>query len=214
MARGDKKTPTTTETAAEKKAGAAPPPNPPPTPPKDRSEKGSEKGPEKGPEKKFGSGPKGGPRSGSPRAAKGDGKGRAKGGPGQETLEAFLDALSRTGNVSRAAGETGLERRRLYAKRKEDPAFAAAWAEAAALGAALLEEEAWQRACQGWEEPVWHKGEQCGSVRKFSERLLILLLKAHLPDKYRESRENRNNSRTAAPTGAVDVYRIPDNGRD
>jgi hypothetical protein len=214
MARGDKKTPPTAGTPAKRKAGATLPPGLP--------ENGPEIGPEKGSDSGPGSRPQGGSPSGSTgnakaRAkgkAKSEAKGKAKGGPGPEKLEAFLDALSRTGNVSRAAGETGLERRRLYARRKEDPAFAAAWAEAAALGAALLEEEAWQRACQGWEEPVWHKGEQCGSVRKFSERLLILLLKAHLPDKYQESRENRNNRQTAAPTGAVDIYRIPDNGRD
>jgi len=40
------------------------------------------------------------------------------------------------------------------------------------------------RGVKGWEEPVWYKGVQVGTVRKFSDKLLELGLKAGEPDKY------------------------------
>lgn len=46
------------------------------------------------------------------------------------------------------------------------------------------EEEAHRRAVEGWDEGVYFKGELCGQERKFSDRLLELLLKADNP-KYR-----------------------------
>ena len=50
----------------------------------------------------------------------------------------------------------------------------------------LLEEEARRRAHDGVDEPVWFQGVQCGTVRKYSDTLLIFLLKGAKPDKYRE----------------------------
>ncbi len=50
-----------------------------------------------------------------------------------------------------------------------------------------LEDEARRRAYDGWLEPVFHKGVKVGTVRKFSDTLLIVLLKAHKPEKYREN---------------------------
>ena len=99
----------------------------------------------------------------------------------------FLALLSECGNVTRAAEEAELGRVYLYQAKKNDPDFGAEWEEAARVGAARLEDEARKRAVDGWEEPVWHKGEMCGTVRKFSDTLLICLLKAHHPEKYREN---------------------------
>lgn len=41
------------------------------------------------------------------------------------------------------------------------------------------------RAVDGWEEPVFYKGEEVGSVHKFSERLLEMQAKRHMPE-YRD----------------------------
>ena len=101
--------------------------------------------------------------------------------------ELFLSVLSECGNVQAAAKKAKLVRRSLYRKRDKNKAFAAAWDEAAALGAEALEDEARRRSYEGWEEPVWHHGRQCGTIRKFSDTLLIVLLKAHKPEKYKEN---------------------------
>ncbi|MDL2267193.1 hypothetical protein LJC46_04300 [Desulfovibrio sp. OttesenSCG-928-G15] len=101
----------------------------------------------------------------------------------------FIAALMEYGNVSQAARHAGLDRSGVYAKRREDESFAAVWDDALAIGVEALEDEAKRRAYEGWLEPIWHKGEQCGEVRKFSDTLLIVLLKAHKPEKYAERKQ-------------------------
>lgn len=115
---------------------------------------------------------------------------------GKETMEAtpkkiekFLATLSVCGNVTRSALEAGLNRTTLYRKRSEDKDFAREWETALEMGNEALEDEARRRAYEGWEEPVWHKGQECGTVRKFSDTLLIVLLKAHKPEKYADRKK-------------------------
>ena len=72
----------------------------------------------------------------------------------------------------------------LYKIKSQDEEFSAAWEEAAEIGAKRLEDEARRRAVEGWQEPVWYQGDQVGTVRKYSDTLLICLLKAHHPEKY------------------------------
>lgn len=103
-----------------------------------------------------------------------------------EKRDEFLEALSECGNVTHAAKGVGVSRQQLYVVRGEDEEFAAKWDEAAKLGAARLEDEARRRAVEGWEEGIWHRGQKVGTVRKFSDTLLIFLLKGAMPEKYAE----------------------------
>ena len=96
----------------------------------------------------------------------------------------FLAGLADCGNVTRAAETAGVNRVSMYQLRAKDKKFAKQWDESAAIGAARLEDEARRRAVEGWEEPVFYQGGQCATVRKFSDTLLICLLKAHHPEKY------------------------------
>jgi len=58
----------------------------------------------------------------------------------------------------------------------------------AEIGAADdLEQAAYERAVIGWEEPVYHRGELVGQIRKFSDSLLLTLLKGAKPEKYRDT---------------------------
>jgi hypothetical protein len=41
----------------------------------------------------------------------------------------------------------------------------------------MLEAEARRRAVQGWDEPVFHQGRKVGTIRKYSDRMLEILLK-------------------------------------
>jgi len=97
---------------------------------------------------------------------------------------AFLDLLAETGNVSSAAKACNLPRRTLYCCRATDPAFAAAWDEALEIGLDALEDEAIRRAREGVVEPVFQAGLHCGNVRKYSDLLLIFLLKSRRPHRY------------------------------
>ncbi len=106
---------------------------------------------------------------------------------GHDWQTPFLEKLAECGNVTRACKAAKVARWTAYRHRRDDPAFERAWDEALSIAVGLLEDEAWRRAREGWLEPVFFKGEQQGSVRKYSDTLLIFLLKAHNPAKYREN---------------------------
>lgn len=96
----------------------------------------------------------------------------------------FLDALARTGNLPVAYDAAGVSRHRLNVLRKDDAEFAELWDEAIEAGLERLEGEAMQRALEGIEETVYYHGEQIDTVRRYSDRLLIFLLKTLRPEKY------------------------------
>lgn len=102
-----------------------------------------------------------------------------------EKRNAFLGVLANTANVTKAAQSIEMARTYMYEVRAADPEFEKLWDEAVKMGTAALEDEATRRASEGWDEPVFYQGEQTGLVRKFSDTLLIFLLKARDP-KYRE----------------------------
>lgn len=101
--------------------------------------------------------------------------------------EVFLDALSRTGNITKSAADAEVDRRTVYHHRESDPEFAAAWDDALAQATDRLELEARRRAEEGVPEPVFYQGVEVGTVRKYSDTLMIQLLKAHHPS-HRETR--------------------------
>ena len=98
----------------------------------------------------------------------------------------FLDTLRETASVARAAHKSGLNRSTWYRHRRKSERFAAAWAEALDEGIEKLEEEALQRAIGGTRQPVFFRGEKIGEVRRYSDALLMFLLRAHRPQRYRD----------------------------
>jgi hypothetical protein len=85
-----------------------------------------------------------------------------------------------------------MDRSYVYQVRKVDNEFFAAWDRAEQEAVDLLEAAAWQRATKGCEEPVYMKDEN-GKIKlvtkipRYSDTLLIFLLKAGRPAKYRET---------------------------
>lgn len=101
--------------------------------------------------------------------------------------EKFLLAIGRTANVSRAALSIGVAREHLYRLREADPEFKVLWDSAVERGTDALEDEATRRGVAGYDEPVFYQGKKTGTVRKYSDTLLIVQLKARRPAKYREN---------------------------
>ncbi len=111
----------------------------------------------------------------------------------KERREGFLRALTETGIVSAAAGIAGITRARAYQVRQQDPVFAAAWDDAEERAADALESEAWRRAVVGVPEPLVSAGKvvrdddgQPLATRRYSDNLLIALLKARRPEKFKD----------------------------
>jgi hypothetical protein len=110
-----------------------------------------------------------------------------------ERQSAFLDALAACGSVTRAAQAVGLSRTAVYNLRnRQDPgaeAFRVAWDGALKQAVAVLAETAFERALNGVEEPVFHKGEQVGTRTRHNDKLLMFLLRTLDPDTYAPIRE-------------------------
>lgn len=125
--------------------------------------------------------------------------------------ERFLAALAECGSVTRAAAAVAVSREAVYRRRRADRDFAAGWDAAVDAAAAVLEEEAFRRAHDGVEEPLTcAKGlirDADGvpvTVRKYSDTLLIFLLKGARPEKYRENvKVSGHVEHSLIPTGAA-----------
>ena len=118
--------------------------------------------------------------------------------PTRDWKPVFIEALRATGNVTRAARYAGRSRNQAYHVRRHSEDFAAQWDEALEEGTDLLDAEARRRAVTGTDKPVFYKGEVVGSITKYSDRLLMFLLKAHDPQVFRDGGKVKH-------TGATDV---------
>lgn len=128
---------------------------------------------------------------------------------------AYLAALAQTGNRRKAAAAAKIHRS-TPAKYLEDhpdlrPEWDAAVAEAMDAATDLLEEEARRRAVTGVLEPVFHGGKRVGTIRRYSDTLLIFLLNGARPEKYRHRHEltGKDGAPLAPPVLNVVVKRAP-----
>jgi hypothetical protein len=83
--------------------------------------------------------------------------------------------------VSAAADCAGVSARSAYNLLKRagaESSFARAWQEAQEAGRRAVRAAAWERAVDGIEVPIFRKGVQVGTRRKYSDRLLAALLRA------------------------------------
>lgn len=104
---------------------------------------------------------------------------------------AFIAVYPAVGTISAAADAAGINRHTHYVWLKDDPEYAAAFADAEEKAADRLENEAIRRAVEGTVKPVFHQGAECGGIREYSDTLLIFLLKGLRPEKYRERYDYR-----------------------
>lgn len=104
----------------------------------------------------------------------------------QHKKAAFIAAFADVGTITHAAREAGIHRHTHYAWMEADEQYAVAFRAAEKAAAENLEREARRRAYEGVDEPVYQGGKEVGRIRKYSDTLLIFLLKGALPSKYRE----------------------------
>lgn len=102
----------------------------------------------------------------------------------------FIEQLADTAYVEAAARAVGMSVQSAYALRRAPggESFAAAWNAAIQQGALKLVDIAFDRAIHGSDEPVFNRdGQRVGRRMRQSEKLLMFLLRAHLPHRYRHA---------------------------
>lgn len=129
----------------------------------------------------------------------------------------FLANLAETGNVKLAADGAKVSRQSAYNHREDNKDFAARWDSAVDEAMDLLEAEARRRAVVGVDDPVIYEGKLCGvwvddkgrqvsentpgatliplTVKKYSDTLLIFLLKGGRPQKFRDTHHHTHDGR-------------------
>ncbi|MGI4732044.1 MAG: hypothetical protein ACRYFW_09875 [Janthinobacterium lividum] len=113
---------------------------------------------------------------------------------------AFLRALSETGEYKDACRAVRVSTAAARAMRRLYPGFAAACDRAQAQAEATLEQVAYERAVEGWDEPIVHAGKIVGQRRRWSEPLLRLLLEREA--RREEGREVSGARRAGSEVGA------------
>lgn len=103
---------------------------------------------------------------------------------------AFLEKMSKYGNIGYACDLIGISRDTYYGWMDRNEEFRVRKAQAEIRATEVLEAEAWRRATEGspYTRTSYYRGEPVGTDHKieYSDQLLTLLLRARAPERYRE----------------------------
>jgi len=134
-------------------------------------------------------------------------KPRADGWSPQRQVD-FIAALADGGCVQRAAREVGMTAMSCYRLRRAPgaEAFAAAWDAAIAQASNMLVDLAFDRAIHGSDEPVFDKdGHRIGRRMRHNDRLLMFLLRAYQPERFRHAHRSDGAAAEPPPPAALPV---------
>lgn len=120
-----------------------------------------------------------------------------------EQWDRFIAQIRQTGNVGAACDAANIGRSTFYRRKTDDSAFAADFTDAMESAMDRLEAAAWARAVDGVERITPH-----GAFREYSDALLITLLKAHRPARYRDTIRQEHSGPDGKPL-APSVIVIP-----
>lgn len=113
----------------------------------------------------------------------------------------FLESYAKSGNITLSANQTGIHQNTVRKRRELDAQFAIQMKEAQETAIEILEAAAWHRARDGVKRTkgIYFNGRRVGEeiVTEYSDTLLIFLLKANKPDKYRETITHRYDVQAA-----------------
>lgn len=107
-----------------------------------------------------------------------------------ERIALFLEQLALGKSPAYAIKVADLGYTTVQEWRRQDPKFAAAWAEAVEHGVDLLEDECRRRAYEGCEKPVFQGGIEVGRIREYSDTLMVLMMKGRRKTVYSERTEH------------------------
>ncbi len=142
-------------------------------------------------------------RARKPTAAEAEGDRVAEEAQSIETepwMPTFLEFLVEGGHVRGACAAASIGRSTAYRHRSSNDAFAEAWDDAVEASTERLEEEAYRRAHDGLTRTRYDKdGNIVSEEIVYSDTLMIFLLKARKPEKYRERLDLRHSGAVRTP---------------
>jgi hypothetical protein len=121
----------------------------------------------------------------------------------------FLEEFGQHGNITMAARAAHVERKTIYRWKENSDRFLLRYNQAFEEAKDNIRHEIYRRGYEGWEESQFSAGKRMGTIRKYSDTLLIFHAKMLMPE-YREKQ-----SLEVTTPGAIEIYkiRVPDNER-
>lgn len=107
----------------------------------------------------------------------------------KQIQDEFLTIFGEVVAVTKAAKKARVHRSTIYEWINKDTAFKTKFEAACQVALGALEDEAVRRAFDGTNRPVYQGGKKVGAIKEYSDTLLIVLLKARAPEKYKERQE-------------------------
>lgn len=105
----------------------------------------------------------------------------------------FITHLRDTGLQATSASKAGVSLRRIELMREEDPTFDEQVSDTLDVMIDRAEREAFRRAVEGYQKPVYHKGELVDYTTEYSDTLLSKILTARRPSVYGNKQEISTN---------------------
>ncbi len=125
-----------------------------------------------------------------------------------------MAALRRTGLKPVACREVNVNRATVWQHRRRDPEFAEAEERALTAFNREIHMEIKRRAIDGVERPVFHRGKEVGSVREYSDRLLLELAKAHIPEYRPNFRFDQTTEHAGSLAPGADLSKLSPRGQE
>jgi hypothetical protein len=120
-----------------------------------------------------------------------------------EICAVFLTWLSKGYLPGVAAQKIGVSRTTVFNWRRSDAQFAEAWDEAVEMAYDLVEQEVMRRAVEGYDRPVFQKGEFVGMERQYSDALALAMLGARRRAVYGKTQNNDDKETTVTIKGGL-----------
>ena len=112
----------------------------------------------------------------------------------EQRKQQLIKAVASMGNITAATRELKISRSAHYKWAREDPDYKQAIDDAYEEWVDSLESEAVRRGRDGWDEPVFVNGDLKNVKRRYSDQLLLALLKAHRSKLYRDRVEHSGDA--------------------
>ena len=124
----------------------------------------------------------------------------------------LLQAYAETCNILEACRKAKVHRSTHYQWLQKYPRYAAAFEKRKLAGAEYLESVAVVRAAKGYLEPVLYQGQVATHVRRFSDGLMMFLLRGMMPEKYGVQRQEISGPQGKPVEAKVEIIIVDPDG--
>ncbi|SFW16265.1 hypothetical protein [Chitinophaga sancti] len=138
--------------------------------------------------------------------------------PKEKMQQDALAAYEACGNITEACKKSKIARRTFYnwldESKPDNKYFIDGFKAVSKMAIGVLEDEANRRAVKGVKKGIYYKGKRVAWVQEYSDTLLIVLLKAHAPEKYKDRTSNEHSGPNGGPIPTEVTHRVifEDNG--